>query len=85
MNASNPDPGTIMLDGETMAQKYIDELTAQGVNKVVLVRVVLVRELVLDRGCPRPDPNPNPEPNLTPTPPRPQPYPTLPTPTQPYP
>ena len=79
MNASNPDPGTIMLDGETMAQKYIDELTAQGVNKVVLARV-LVRMLVW--GCPRPDPNPNPEPNPTPTPPRPHPDPT---PTQPYP
>ena len=38
MNASNPDPGTLMLEGESVAQKYIDELTAQGVNKVVLVR-----------------------------------------------
>ena len=38
MNASNPDPGTLMLEGESVAQKYIDELTAQGVNKVVLAR-----------------------------------------------
>ena len=26
MNASNPDPGTLMLDGESVAQRYIDEL-----------------------------------------------------------
>ena len=37
MNASNPDRGTRMLEVESVAQKNIDELTAQGVNKVVLV------------------------------------------------
>ena len=37
MNASNPDLGTRMLEVESVAQENIDELTAQGVNKVVLV------------------------------------------------
>lgn len=35
--ASNPDKGTKVLDAAEVAQQYIDELTAAGVNKVVLL------------------------------------------------
>lgn len=36
-NSSNPDASTQFLDETTTAQQYIDELTAQGVNKIVLL------------------------------------------------
>lgn len=36
-NSSRPDDGTAFLDEITTAQRYIDELTAQGVNKIVLL------------------------------------------------
>ncbi|MEE2732547.1 MAG: NAD nucleotidase [Pseudomonadota bacterium] len=36
-NSSQPDAGTEFLDELTTAQYYIDELTAQGVNKIILV------------------------------------------------
>ncbi len=35
--SSNPDPTTAFLDETETAQHYIDELTAQGVNKIVLM------------------------------------------------
>lgn len=35
--SSRPDEGTLFLDEQTTAQKYIDELKAQGVNKIILV------------------------------------------------
>lgn len=37
MASSSPDPGTTLLDETTTAQRYIDELTAMGVDKIVLV------------------------------------------------
>ncbi|TBR45028.1 NAD nucleotidase [Marinomonas agarivorans] len=36
-NSSSPDATTVFLDETTTAQKYIDELTAMGVTKIVLV------------------------------------------------
>lgn len=36
-NSSQPDAGTEFLDEAETAQKYIDELKAQGVNKIILV------------------------------------------------
>jgi 5'-nucleotidase/UDP-sugar diphosphatase len=36
-NSSRPDTGTTFLNETTTAQKYIDELRAQGINKIVLV------------------------------------------------
>lgn len=36
-NSSKPDNGTQFLDEATTAQQYIDELRAQGINKIVLV------------------------------------------------
>jgi len=36
-NSSNPNETTQFLDETTTAQKYIDELAAQGVNKIVLM------------------------------------------------
>jgi len=36
-NSSSPDPTTQFLDETETAQKYIDELTAQGVNKIILM------------------------------------------------
>ncbi len=35
--SSNPDPGTEFLDETATAQQYIDELTAMGVNKIVVL------------------------------------------------
>jgi len=37
MNSSQPDAGTILLDEKETAQAEIDTLTAQGVNKIVLL------------------------------------------------
>lgn len=36
-NSSNPDASTQFLDEKETAQKYIDELTAMGVNKIILM------------------------------------------------
>lgn len=36
-NSSQPDDGTEFLDEATTAQQYIDELTAMGVNKIILL------------------------------------------------
>ncbi len=36
-NSSRPDPTTEFLDETTTAQRYIDELTHQGINKIVLL------------------------------------------------
>ena len=36
-NSSNPDDDTEFLDELATSQRYIDELTAQGVNKIILV------------------------------------------------
>jgi len=36
-NSSRPDDGTMFADEATTAQKYIDELTTAGVNKIVLM------------------------------------------------
>lgn len=36
-SSSNPDDGTEFLDETTTAQQVIDELTAQGVNKIILL------------------------------------------------
>lgn len=35
--SSRPDPGTILLDEVDTAQQYIDELQAQGINKIIVV------------------------------------------------
>lgn len=35
--SSRPDEGTVFLDEATTAQQYIDELKAQGVNKIILL------------------------------------------------
>lgn len=48
-NSSNPDPGTAFLDETETAQRAIDELRAQGVNKIVLATHVgraLDREMI---------------------------------------
>ena len=37
MQSSNPDEGTVLLNELSTTQKYVDELTAQGVNKIVLL------------------------------------------------
>lgn len=37
MESSNPDEGTVLLNELSTTQKYVDELTAQGVNKIVLL------------------------------------------------
>lgn len=37
MASSSPDPGTVLTDETTTAQRYIDELTADGIDKIVLV------------------------------------------------
>ncbi len=37
MNSSNPDPGTTLLDETETSQRYIDELTGMGVDKIVLL------------------------------------------------
>jgi 5'-nucleotidase/UDP-sugar diphosphatase len=35
--SSSPDPGTDILDETATAQRYIDELTARGINKIILL------------------------------------------------
>jgi 5'-nucleotidase len=36
-NSSSPDPTTVFTDEATAAQKYIDELSSKGINKIILL------------------------------------------------
>ena len=49
-NSSRPDPGTRFLDELATAQRYIDQLSSEGINKIILLtHIGYARDLALAR------------------------------------